>query len=158
SLPAGSYTALALKRDSAGAPAWADMVNFDIGTMPVNISLTLKPALTISGRVLIEGLAAGTSADLSKLKISFRRTPAAPFLPAIPSVAVNSDGSFTAPGFLDGDYIVTLSGYPDNLQTPYLKSVSSSNLNTDGTRIRVATGSTEPLALELRIAVNGGRL
>jgi hypothetical protein len=39
-----------------------------------------------------------------------------------------------------------------------VKSLSSSNVNIDGTRIQVETRSNEPLALELRIGVNGGQL
>jgi hypothetical protein len=157
SLPSGSYTAVAIQRDPAGTPAWTALVNFDIGTSPVNINLPLQPTQTISGRVLVEGQAAGINADLSKLRIAFRRTPLALFLPAIPEAAVKSDGSFTVQGFLEGDYILSLSGFQDGLQAAYLKSVSISNVNIDGTRIHVET-RPEPLTLELRIAANGGQL
>ena len=104
----GRYTVLAKTRtpNPTSAPSspvmWARST-IDVNGAPIDVSLALQPALTVTGRIVFEGTSPPPS-DVTTLSV--RLVPPGPGsnLSAGPGAQVNKDATFTITGVTPGPY------------------------------------------------------
>lgn len=155
-LPPGSYVAVSTA-PAGGNPAAGVYEYFNVGMTATNINLALTPMQKFTGHVFIEGRSPGTDPDLSKLRITFKRTPPIPFAPQQALATVKDDGSFASGVVLNGDYAFSVTGFPESLRNAYVKSLKGTNVEIVGDRVRLAP-ATGLMDLEIVLGINGGQL
>lgn len=143
---------------SAGSVA---MIPFEAGERDMqNITLTLRPAFSITGRLVAD--AAGSPVDLTRVRVRLLRDPDTLGLPnseprGTPNAPANgvpaADGAFSLRGISAGDYRIELSGLPE---TTYIKSIrlGSADVLAGGLHIEAAPGGI----LEVIVAANAASI
>jgi hypothetical protein len=108
------------------------------------VVISLTPMVPLSGRVVAE------DGQLPKERpiVRFRRVARLPTIPDPPPSSVSTDGSFTAQGFIDGDYAVEVTGLDGALAAYYVKAIRFAGIETDAT-IRVADNPETALEIVL---------
>jgi hypothetical protein len=140
-LAPGSYVVGATGTDSA-QKVLAGYLNFDVSAgNPPRPVLALDPALSVSGKIISDGALTGTS----QVRVRFRRVPAIPGIPN-PTSMLAPDGSFSAAGFVEGDYAVEAPGLPDGM---YLKSVRQRGTELPSLTFHAAADSSADLDIVL---------
>jgi uncharacterized protein (DUF2141 family) len=91
-----------------GAPTqilWAATEVNVAGQDLTGVVLTLQPGMTISGRVMFEGMSLTPPADLTRVRVSLQTRGQQPFdIGAIPPAQVDATGRFTITGVSPGRY------------------------------------------------------
>jgi hypothetical protein len=128
-----------------------------------NVSLTLKPAFTMPGRIRIEGGGNQNRFDITSVRVSLIRDPDLLGLPApsnrtlkpsqLPSGVPSADGIFTLSGFGAGSYRVTMDGIPP---TAYVKAIHYGA--TDVLAAGLNIENPPDTQLEVVVALDGGLL
>jgi hypothetical protein len=116
-----------------------------------NLSITVNPALSLSGAVRLDGKAV---ANVSTVQVSVRlRDPIGMMAgPSSPVSKVNADGTFTLANVNADQYNVTLSGLPDGF---YVKSVSVGGQDALLTGLNLSSGAAGPI--DIVLAPNAGQ-
>jgi Carboxypeptidase regulatory-like domain len=84
-------------------PRWATK-DIEVGDANVtNVALTLRPALTLTGKLIVEGMRT-LPEDLPAIRVSVRPTLAVGQIPPIEPVPLDASGHFTIPGIIPGKY------------------------------------------------------
>ena len=107
-----------------------------------NVSLTLAPGMTLSGRVVFEGTAALRSSDLSNVTVDVGPPPGVDATLGAPSVHANGDGTFTLTGVAPGSYFIRSSANGPSAGTPtwVLKSATAGGRDLLDTAFEVRPG------------------
>ncbi len=106
SIGPGDYTILAEVAASGGAPGFFAIENFSVTSAdPVNVTLRLQPAMTMSGRLRFEGTSTPPPADLST--VSVFAGPAGTSFPMTSRTNTSVAGAFTINGLIPGRYRMT---------------------------------------------------
>ena len=166
----GSYSLVAAVNPSRGGGQGETF--FDVSGVPAaliplkvadrdieNLTVTLRPAFSIQGRILVEN-SRGTSIDLTRIRARLTRHPdilglpnAEPRLPT-PNAPANgvpsAEGAFTLRGFSAGDYRVNVAAMPENY---YVKSIRLGNVDVLTSGLHVE--SQPEGQLEVTIAADG---
>jgi protocatechuate 3,4-dioxygenase beta subunit len=118
----GSYDLIAMMNDR-GNPTSA-RVSLDIGGADIeNVTLVLTPGVTITGRLLLEGMPANTNPQRLRVTLNSLTPMAGGFLGGArggggqrgnPPGLVSADGAFTLQNVAPGDYRVIVQGLPRN--------------------------------------------
>lgn len=121
-LSPGPYVVFAEVPATGDSPAlWASQeVNLAAGET-ASITLTLQPALVMSGRLVFEGKSP-LPGDMARVVASFQRQGA---VWARPAVRVNAEGQFTATGIVPGRYVISGSVPAGNAATGPVWRVAS---------------------------------
>jgi hypothetical protein len=156
---------------TAGSDAIGRTVVDVIGTDVANVVITLSQRLSLSGRVVIEGMApANAERALASLRVALRTDPLLPNT-TNSGVAVNPDGTFrmpdpaagtqSVPGIPAGDYRVlvtpllsppapddvTPAPLPPVLQSLYVKSIRLGDVDVLNDRLRLQDQPRDPLTI-----------
>jgi len=160
SLPPGSYLALAMERGNTPEPSTVGFTGFDLGReTATRINIGMIPTRKITGHIVGDGPQnALNPADVSGVRIGFRRNPSLPLLTGPPVVTPGGDGTFSANGFTDGDWELSVTGFPVSPRNAYVKSFRAANAEMVGNRIHIAGQPDGPIELEIEIGSNGGQL
>jgi hypothetical protein len=166
----GSYQIRASQRDLSGRTV------LDVGTRDLSVTVQLRPATSVSGKVVIEDADSGTARTaLDGLLVGVRTPPASQFF-----AAVGPDGQFQINDVIVGDYqiylppiipappaqtnpnnpnlgVVTGRGekIPPSLENAYVKAIRSGGVDLRSSLLRVE--GTEPVPpLEIVIGLKAG--
>ena len=145
---AGSYTLVATIQERG--KSLAARMPVEVGNSNVeNLSITINPALSLTGQVRLDGQ---TAASVSTVQVSLRpREPAAPMLgPPNLNVKVNEDGTFSFASV--NPYNVTLSGLPDGF---YVKTIRAGGQDALAPGLDVSRGDAGPI--DIVLAPNAGQ-
>src|SRR5579862_1471899 len=139
----GQYTVSARassKTPPAGAPAgrgagpapavqdlWAEMPIAVDGHDLADVSLTLQPGMTISGKVVFDGQT--PPPDVTRVRVSLQLPPTSGPRLGIPQATVNADGTFEMAGVTPGQYRLDA----------YSPGIALVNSNTPAWSLRAAT-------------------
>jgi len=149
-ITAGSYTLVALIQDR-GKSLMTRMA-VEVGNSNVeNLSITINPALSLSGAVRLDGEAV---ASVSTAQVSLRPRDPIGTIPGSsnPTSKVNADGSFTLSNISADHYNVILSGLPDGF---YVKSVSLGGQDALLAGLNLSSGAAGPI--DIVLAPNAGQ-
>lgn len=116
-----------------------------------NLSITINPALNLSGGVRLDGQAV---ADVSTVQVSLRPRDPIGMIPGSSNAnsKVTTDGSFSFQNLNADVYNVTLSGLPDGF---YVKSVSFGGQDALLSGLNLSSGAASPL--DIVLAPNAGQ-
>jgi hypothetical protein len=163
SLPPGSYILSAAVNAPAarGAPSqpsrFAGYVALEANPYgpPQTVTVSVNPVLGVAGRIALDGGGA-TATDLARLSIQFRRTTRIPNIPNPTAVSPDAEGSFSALGFIDGEYLIEVAGFQGSLADAYVKSIRFAGVETADTGARIA--DQPAAALEISLARGASQL
>ena len=150
SVTPGSYTLVA-SMPGRGSSLVTRMP-VEVGNSNVeNLSITVNPAVSLSGGVRLADKAVG---NVSTVQVTLRaRDPIGMTLGvATPTAKVKEDGSFALPNVNPDNYNVTLSGLPDGF---YVKSVSSGGQDVLSPGLDLSSGAAGPI--DIVLAPNAGQ-
>ena len=147
---AGSYTLVASIQGRG--TSLVTRMPVEVGNSNVeNLSITINPALSLSGTVRLDGEAVG---NVSTVQVSLRPRDPIGMIPGSsnPTSKVNTDGSFTLANVNADHYNVTLSGLPDGF---YVKSVSLGGQDALLAGLNLSSGGAGPI--DIVLAPNAGQ-
>jgi len=147
---AGSYTLVASIQDRG--KSLAARMPVEVGNNPVeNLSLTINPALDLSGVVRLDGQ---VTASVSSVQLTLRpRDPAGLMLgSSYPSAKVKDDGSFSLSSVNPDNYSVTFSGLPDGF---YVKAILTGGQDVLAPGLDLSRGVAGPV--DIVLAPNAGQ-
>ena len=146
---AGSYTLVAAVQGGRGRSLTARLP-IEAGNNDIeNLSITINPAVDVSGRVRPEGQ---TAADISKVQVNLRiRDSNGPMFGSNATARLQDDGSFTVSNVSPDNYSVTLSGLPDGF---YVKAVLAGGRDALLSGLDLSPGGAGPI--EIVLAPNAG--
>ncbi len=145
----GSYVLTAMSMSRGGAvtarlPLEVGGTNID------NISITIQPPVTVTGRVRADG---GTDVPLANIRVMLRpRDAGAQRFGGPPSARVRDDGSFSIANVSADQYRVSVSGLPDGF---YVKSVRAGERDVLASGLDLASGAA---AIEIVLRPNAGQV
>jgi hypothetical protein len=151
-VPPGSY--LLMAKNGAGDPQIVTAQRITLAAVllpppPYSIALSLRPPLSVSGRLYPESR---DSANLQGARVELISTD--PDLPSPKLVVAQPDGQFTLKGVALGDYVVEVSNLPRNV---YLKAARLGE--ADILDKPLSLGVKDPIApLHILLASDGGQL
>ena len=116
SLSPGQYTVLVeTSRRSDGPPLWAMADVFLASGEPSRVTMTLAPALTVTGQVVFEGATLPRPKDLTRLSVTlFAVGP----MRATTAASVDAAGAVSISGVIPARYMVRASVPPTAMATP----------------------------------------
>jgi protocatechuate 3,4-dioxygenase beta subunit len=111
-VPPGRYIAFARGQDRRAREPLFAMQNVSVsGADVTGVALTLAPGQTVSGTVTIE--AGSSAASLGRVRVSVTPLSSLP-IPTPPASGALLDGSFSLTPVVAGNYLVRVSGLPQN--------------------------------------------
>ena len=153
----GTYQIRATRGDLSGRTV------LNVGTQDLNVTVQLRPATSVPGRVVIDDADSGTARTTPDgLLVAMRTPPASQF-----SARVGADGRFQINDVIVGDYqiyvppIIPAPGgterLPASLENAYVKAIRSGGVDIRSALLRVE--GTEPVSpLEIVIGLRAGSL
>jgi hypothetical protein len=140
------------------------MIPIEVGEADLeNVSLVMRPAYNISGRIRLESGGARSDFNVAKIRVSLAPYPDLLGLPqpSPPALAPNElppgvpsdDGIFMLAGFGSGDYRVQVHGVPE---TAYVKAIVYGTADVLSGRWSVQESPNAPL--DIVIDLDGGSL
>ena len=147
----GSYEVIAMLNDRTNR--MTARLPLEIGNSDVqNVSLVLSPGFTLTGRLTIEGQAAGGgNPDLSRIRVTLRPDSAAQIAGGAPAANVQADGTFTLQQVGRDDYRVVVNGVPRN---GYVKAARYGAVDVTSDGLRLDRQPTGPL--DIVVSMNTG--
>jgi hypothetical protein len=150
SVTSGSYTLVASIQDRGRS--LSARLPVEVGNSNVeNLSITVNPALNLTGAVRLDGKAV---ADVSTVQVNLRPRDPIGMMPggSSPTSKVKADGSFSLANVNPDNYNVTLSGLPDGF---YVKAVLMGGQDVLAPGLDVSQGAAA--LIDVVLAPNAGQ-
>ncbi len=147
SVPPGPYNVMAFWNDGrrqlgAKVPIEVSSANLD------DVTVLLSNPTTLSGRFRVEG---GSQFDFMRLGLMLQSTDSTA---GSDSARIKSDGTFVIPSVFDGNYRVSVLGFPEEY---YVKSAQQGRTEVLVSGLAVSR-SMPPSAIEITLSADGGRV
>jgi len=147
SVPPGPYNVMAFWNDGrrqlgAKVPIELSSANLD------DVTVLLSNPTTLSGRFRLEG---GSQFDFMRLGLMLQSTDSTA---GSDSARIKSDGTFVIPSVFDGNYRVSVLGFPEEY---YVKSAQQGRTEVLVSGLAVSR-SMPPSAIEITLSADGGRV
>jgi len=146
-VPPGPYNVVAFWNDGrrqlgAKVPIEVSSANLD------DVTVLLSNPTTLSGRFRVEG---GSQFDFMRLGLMLQSTDSTA---GSDSARIKSDGTFVIPSVFDGNYRVSVLGFPEEY---YVKSAQQGRTEVLVSGLAVSR-SMPPSAIEITLSADGGRV
>jgi len=146
-VPPGPYNVVAFWNDGrrqlgAKVPIELSSANLD------DVTVLLSNPTTLSGRFRVEG---GSQFDFMRLGLMLQSTDSTA---GSDSARIKSDGTFVIPSVFDGNYRVSVLGFPEEY---YVKSAQQGRTEVLVSGLAVSR-SMPPSAIEITLSADGGRV
>jgi carboxypeptidase family protein len=159
----GDYLLTAIANDPQGQRFFAQTAVNLQGVSPSGVSLSLEPSWQIQGRISVEGFAANSTPDLTKLSVRAANAVSA-LADALPSTP-SASGMWMLKNVTSGSYVVTVAPVSNLFasvapappwQNAYVKSIRLGSIDVLENGLRLVSPPTTPL--EIVISGRGGSL
>ena len=156
SLSPGLYTVHArTRRGTSGIPMWASADVSLTGGAPVEVTLTMQPAATLSGRVVFEGTELAAPTDLTRVSLTL--VDVGPGVSNFASGTVDATGSVSVPGVVPGRFMVRASvpgGLPPTGLGWTVRSVTVGGRDVTDRGFDITSGGASDVAIAFTSAVS----